>query len=224
MTGFNSPVIFSPELSSKLFSGIRVMSRAQAAARISAYANARGLRSPQDGKTFVLDDTLAALFPASPPVLAFREITRLLAPHVTRPSACADSALVDEADAWIEAYRAEHAARPPRPRRRRRSKGDARARHSSALQLRMRALGSGLYQPARLSPELAAVCGGADVMSRPEITQRIWVYIKDNALQDPVSRRRIRVDARLRAVCGSDASTIDCFEMSRYIAMNVTNA
>ena len=54
----------------------------------------------------------------------------------------------------------------------------------------------------KLSPELAAVVG-ADSMSRPEVTKKIWDYIKQHNLQDPANKRMIVPDAKLAKIFGS---------------------
>lgn len=57
-------------------------------------------------------------------------------------------------------------------------------------------------QPAyKLSAELAALVG-AEEMSRPEVTKQLWVYIKENNLQDPKNKRTIVPDAKLAKVIG----------------------
>jgi DNA topoisomerase-1 len=59
-------------------------------------------------------------------------------------------------------------------------------------------------QPAyRLSAELAAIVD-AEELSRPEVTQRLWVYIKEHHLQDPKNKRIIVPDAPLAKVIGKE--------------------
>lgn len=53
-----------------------------------------------------------------------------------------------------------------------------------------------------LSPELANIVGSSE-MSRPEVTKKIWEYIKAHNLQDPNDKRLIRPDATLEKVFGS---------------------
>ncbi len=58
-------------------------------------------------------------------------------------------------------------------------------------------------QPAqKLSQELADVVG-TDELSRTEVTKRLWVYIKENKLQDSKNKRLIKPDAKLAKVIGS---------------------
>merc|ERR1712216_825233 len=58
--------------------------------------------------------------------------------------------------------------------------------------------GKGIFVPKTLSSELAAICG-AKVMSRPEVTKKIWTYIKAKKLN---SGRLITPDATLGKVLG----------------------
>lgn len=58
-------------------------------------------------------------------------------------------------------------------------------------------------QPAyKLSAELSAIVGAKE-LSRPEVTQQLWVYIKEHKLQDPKNKRLICPDAALAKVFGS---------------------
>jgi len=59
-------------------------------------------------------------------------------------------------------------------------------------------------QPAyKLSKELADIVD-ADSLSRTEVTKRLWVYIKENKLQDPKNKRMIVPDAKLAKVIGKN--------------------
>lgn len=56
------------------------------------------------------------------------------------------------------------------------------------------------YQP---SSDLAAIVG-AQAISRPEATKKLWDYIKSNNLQDPKNKRTIVPDAKLSKVLGKN--------------------
>ena len=58
-------------------------------------------------------------------------------------------------------------------------------------------------------------------MSRPQITKRIWAYIKSNDLQDPADKRFIICDARMREVFRQDK--VHMFTMTKLIAQQVYN-
>lgn len=62
---------------------------------------------------------------------------------------------------------------------------------------------SGLSQLSySLSPELQAIVGAAK-MTRPQVVQKLWVYIKAHKCQDTKNRRLIVPDAKLSKVLGS---------------------
>jgi upstream activation factor subunit UAF30 len=68
--------------------------------------------------------------------------------------------------------------------------------------------------------ELAAVVG-SQPQPRTEITKRIWAYIKKNSLQDPVNRRMINADDKLRKVFGGK-SKVSMFEMTKHVNNHLT--
>ncbi|KAG6902367.1 hypothetical protein C0995_000929 [Termitomyces sp. Mi166 len=65
-----------------------------------------------------------------------------------------------------------------------------------------------------LSEPLAAVLR-VDKLSRPQVVKQLWVYIKDNELQNPGNRREIMCDAGLRGIFGVDK--IDMFKMNKVL-------
>jgi len=64
----------------------------------------------------------------------------------------------------------------------------------------------------KLSPELKNVVG-AEELSRPEATKKLWDYIKVNNLQDPDNKRLIRPDQNLAKVFGS-SEPVDMFKLA----------
>jgi len=66
------------------------------------------------------------------------------------------------------------------------------------------------------SATLAAVVG-ATPMPRTEVTKKIWDYIKKNKLQDPVNRRNINADEKLKAVFGGKGK-VSMFEMTKLVS------
>lgn len=63
--------------------------------------------------------------------------------------------------------------------------------------------GSGLtklkYKP---SADLAEIVGSKPI-SRPEVTKKIWAYIKKYKLQNKINKREINPNSKLSAVTGS---------------------
>ncbi|MEY2804290.1 MAG: topoisomerase 3, partial [Pseudomonadota bacterium] len=69
------------------------------------------------------------------------------------------------------------------------------------------------------SPALQAVIGSG-LVSRPEVTKKLWDYIKAQGLQDPKDKRTIRADDKLRAVFGKDSVTM--FEIAKVIGPHLS--
>ena len=63
---------------------------------------------------------------------------------------------------------------------------------------------------------LAAVVGSIP-LPRTEVTKKIWDYIKKNKLQDPVNRRMINADDKLKAVFGGKGK-VSMFEMTKLVS------
>ena len=75
--------------------------------------------------------------------------------------------------------------------------------------------------PLTPSPELAAVIG-PEARPRTQITKDVWAYIKSYQRQDPVDRRMINADDKLRAVFGKDQ--VSMFEMTKILTRHLTKA
>ena len=54
------------------------------------------------------------------------------------------------------------------------------------------------------------------MLSRTEITKKLWQYIKRNGLQDAKERRMINADDRLRTVFGGKKQ-VSMFEMTKLV-------
>lgn len=73
---------------------------------------------------------------------------------------------------------------------------------------------------SKLSPELAAVVG-TDSLSRPEVTKKLWEYIKEKNLQDPKDKRVIVPDAALSKVFGSK-EPVNMFKLAGLLNKHLT--
>jgi chromatin remodeling complex protein RSC6 len=68
------------------------------------------------------------------------------------------------------------------------------------------------------SAALAAVVG-ASPLPRTEVVSKLWVYIKQNNLQDKVNKRNINADDKLKAVFGK--AQVSMFEMAGLIGKHL---
>jgi len=73
----------------------------------------------------------------------------------------------------------------------------------------------GIAQKVQPDAELAAIVGD-EPLTRAEVTQRIWAYIKREGLQDASDRRRINADDKLRPLFDGHAQ-VSMFEMTRLV-------
>jgi upstream activation factor subunit UAF30 len=74
-------------------------------------------------------------------------------------------------------------------------------------------------RPMTPSTALAEVIG-AKPIPRTEVTQKLWVYIKKNGLQDAKNRRMINADPALKTVVGGKAS-VSMFEMTKLVGKHL---
>jgi len=70
------------------------------------------------------------------------------------------------------------------------------------------------------SPLLAAVVGDKP-LSRPEVTKKIWAYIKKNGLQDSVNRRNINADAKLGPIFGGKKQ-VSMFDLTKLVSKQLS--
>lgn len=75
---------------------------------------------------------------------------------------------------------------------------------------------AGTQPPYRLSDALVAVLG-KEVAPRPQVVSGLWVYIKDNNLQNPDDKREILCDDKLKAVFKGRKS-VTMFSMNKFIS------
>ena len=79
---------------------------------------------------------------------------------------------------------------------------------------------SALLKPMNVSEELAAVIGDGP-MPRSEVVKKLWVYIKENNLQDPQNKRNIIADEKLLAVFGGE-KVVDMFKMTKLVSAHLS--
>ena len=80
--------------------------------------------------------------------------------------------------------------------------------------------GSALSKPLNVSSELAAVVGKGP-LPRTQVVKKLWEYIKKNGLQDPVNRRNIKADDKLKTVFGGKA-VVNMFEMTKLVSKHLS--
>ena len=77
-----------------------------------------------------------------------------------------------------------------------------------------------LYWEYIISPELRDVCGGIAQCSRSQATKHVWTYIKANGLQDPLKKREINCDEKLRKLF-NNKKRISMFDIAKYMGKHL---
>lgn len=75
-------------------------------------------------------------------------------------------------------------------------------------------------KPLNVSEDLVAVVGKGPLL-RSEVVKKLWVYIKNNNLQDPANKRNINADAALKKVFGGKA-VVNMFEMTKLVSKHLS--
>ncbi|HEY9583403.1 MAG TPA: SWIB/MDM2 domain-containing protein [Candidatus Paceibacterota bacterium] len=79
---------------------------------------------------------------------------------------------------------------------------------------------SAFMKPLNVSEDLVAVVGKGPLL-RSEVVKKLWVYIKNNNLQDPANKRNINADAALKKVFGGKA-VVNMFEMTKLVSKHLS--
>eukprot|EP00538_Stauroneis_constricta_P006734 CAMPEP_0119559814 /NCGR_PEP_ID=MMETSP1352-20130426/13382_1 /TAXON_ID=265584 /ORGANISM="Stauroneis constricta, Strain CCMP1120" /LENGTH=417 /DNA_ID=CAMNT_0007607611 /DNA_START=313 /DNA_END=1564 /DNA_ORIENTATION=- len=91
----------------------------------------------------------------------------------------------------------------------------AAAASSSPTKKKRKGMKEGSQPPFRLSEDMAAVVG-TDILPRPQVIAKIWVYIRRHGLQNPENKKEIICDKKLRRIMDG-AKTITMFTMNKHI-------
>ncbi|KAL6546077.1 hypothetical protein OROGR_009951 [Orobanche gracilis] len=78
--------------------------------------------------------------------------------------------------------------------------------------------GGGFSKSCALSPQLEKFCGVAE-LARTEVVKKIWAYIREQNLQNPVNRRKILCDESLHEIFR--VKSIDMFQMNKVLSKHI---
>ena len=164
--------ILSYEMSE--FLGMEECPRGQVVKKLWEYIKANKLQDPKNGQRIILDDKLKTLFPGRKFVTMFG-MNKLISKHV----------FVDDTMYGGESKPKKSVAKKATEKKN--------STNKPAL--------TGFTKPLNLSPELQA-WAGCEACSRPEITKKLWAYVKENNLQDPNDKRYVISDEALHYLTG----------------------
>lgn len=191
-----------------------VLPRTHVAKRISAYIKKNNLQNPNDRRQIICDDKLKALFKTD--TFTFFSVNKLTSNLLYKVEEIDDEELKKLAEECNEKRlaekKAEHAAKV--------ASGDypgGSAETTSNKKPKRERSANGLTKPWRLSPALAAVCGGNE-MPRTQVVKGIWAYIKENNLN---SGKIVKCDEKLQAVFEGNTEVTN-FGLNKFISAHLT--
>jgi upstream activation factor subunit UAF30 len=79
--------------------------------------------------------------------------------------------------------------------------------------------GGGLAAPVQPDKVLAELVGSKP-LSRPEITKKLWAYIKKNNLQDTKNKRLINADDKLKPFFDGKKQ-VDMMQLAKHVSAHI---
>jgi upstream activation factor subunit UAF30 len=81
-----------------------------------------------------------------------------------------------------------------------------------------------MQTPLKISSELANIIGTEEnqLVSRPQVTKKLWAYIKEKNLQDPRNGQWFTPDDKMAVIFGPEK--IKCFSMAKYLERHFSAA
>lgn len=184
----------SDDLASLLSCGNQ-MARTAVVKGLWVYIKENGLQNPEDKREILLDERMKAVFGVDR--FTMFQMNKYVGAHI-HPFKPVD----------LTAPSAASAAK-------RKAKGDAKGR-AKAKKGKGPPKKQGTQAPYRLSDALAAVVKKT-ILPRPQVTQGLWAYIRENNLQNPSDKREIICDDLLRPVMGGE-DKVTMFSMNKHIS------
>jgi upstream activation factor subunit UAF30 len=184
------------------FLGMERCPRTQVVKKLWEYIKAHDLQNPKDRRQILLDDKLKTIFPGKS--VTMFTMQKHLSKHVftadvsESESESEDDGSDDEEEKPKKAAKKKKTA--PAPKKAKKPAGSSTRGVNKDGQP---AKPNGFTKPVKLAPDLASWMG-SETASRPEITKKIWAYIKERNLQDPSNKQYALSDEMLKQLTGED--------------------
>ncbi|XP_022763338.1 gelsolin-related protein of 125 kDa isoform X1 [Durio zibethinus] len=96
--------------------------------------------------------------------------------------------------------------------------GSQKTRRASKADKQVKKRGGGFQKVCSLSPQLQKVVGESE-LPRTEVVKKLWLYIRENNLQDPKNKRNIICDESLHAIFR--VNSINMFQMNKALTKHI---
>lgn len=216
LTGLERPVVLAQPLAD--FFGEVVLPRSHIPKRISTYVKENKLQDPQDGRRILCDDALKTALNVDN--FTFFSLAKLISGLVFKPDEC-DPELQEFAKTCEEKLLAEKLQKLQEATD---SIGESSGKAERSSKKRKTSdkprKPSAPPKPMQLSPALSAVVG-EEQLPRPEVLKKIWVYIRENRLQDPNNGQQILCDDKLQAIF-EGSQTVTNMGITKYLSAHMS--
>lgn len=217
LSGLERPVVLAQPLAD--FFGEVVIPRSHIPKRISTYVKEHKLQDPQDGRRIICDDALKTALNVNE--FTFFSLAKLISGLVYKPEEC-DPALQELAKTCEEKLLAEKRQKLQEVND---SVGESSSGKGERASKKRKTSDkprkpSAPPKPMQLSPALSAVVG-EEQLPRPEVLKKIWVYIRENRLQDPNNGQQILCDDKLRAIFDG-SQTVSNMGITKYLSAHMS--
>lgn len=192
----------SEELASFLGKG-KEMARTEVVKGLWDYIKANKLQNPKDKREIILDDKMKALFNIDR--FTMFQMNKYIGSHI-HPFKKVN---LDELSENSKKKKQEAAER-------RKAKMEAKKAGKKNSNVTRK---PGTQAPYRLSDELVAVVG-KEILPRPQVTQKLWLYIKKHGLQNPKDKREIICDKLLKPIM-QNQEKVTIFTMNKFISKHL---
>jgi upstream activation factor subunit UAF30 len=186
------------------FLGMERCPRTQVVKKLWEYIKANELQDPKDRRKILLDDKLKTIFPGKS--VTMFSMQKHLSKHVFTADVfesedeSEDEGSDDDDDDGEKPKAAKKKKVAPAPRKAKKPAGSStRGVNKDGAPAKP----NGFTKPVKLAPDLAAWMG-SETASRPEITKKVWAYIKERNLQDPSNKQYALSDETLKQLTGED--------------------
>lgn len=183
------------------FLGLERCPRTQVVKKLWEYIREHDLQDPKDRRRILLDDKMKTIFPGKS--VTMFTMQKHLSKHVYTADASEEEEESEEEGSGDDedappATKKKKAAAPPARKAAPKPKSTSKSRGGGGTPKP-----NGFTKPVKLAPDLAAWMG-SETASRPDITKKLWTYVKENNLQDPANKKFIVADATLRQLTGEE--------------------
>ena len=193
-SGLNKEKELSPELAE--FIGKPMESRPQVVKAMWDYFKAKNLQNPKDKRIILLDDRLKALFNVEK--FTMFQLAKYIGAHI-HPFKPVNLNELSEGS--------------------KKKKEDKKRKAAEEAKNGVKKRKAGTGAPYHLSEQMTKITGKS-ILPRPQVIQALWVYIKENDLQNQDDKREIICDELLQKVMGGK-SKVTMFSMNKYVSSHI---